>query len=102
MRAPIGTGEPRQQPQGAANGNASQVSHAPPGAGANRTSSTTKAHLTNVRFDELNISANTKRCVPTCVLNMRMGHHLLSISCKETVASESNSCRCSGSSESVA
>ena len=67
MRGPAGSSGPRQQPNGTATGNAGNSGNTLPAAGGNRTSSTTKAHLTNVRFDELNLSANTKRCVACCM-----------------------------------
>ncbi len=53
MRSSAANGGLPQQQQGAVNGSAAH---------GNRTSSTTKAHLTNVRFDALDVSNNTKRC----------------------------------------
>ncbi len=53
MRGSAANGGPPHQQHGVANGS---------GAHGNRTSSTTKAHLTNVRFDALDVSDNTKRC----------------------------------------
>ena len=60
MRGPAGGDGARSHQNNAANGtggHGTEARHA-----GNRTSSTTKAHLTNVRFDSLGISENTKRC----------------------------------------
>ena len=63
MRNPAAGDRPQLQQHGAANGSGGHAKEARAAAAGNRTSSTTKAHLTNVRFDGLDISANTKRCV---------------------------------------
>ena len=55
------SGTPSQH-HGAANGSGTHGGDARAAAAGNRTSSTTKAHLTNVRFDSLDVSNNTKRC----------------------------------------
>ena len=60
MRGPAASGGPPLQQHGAANGPGGHGGEARAAAG-NRTSSTTKAHLTNVRFDALDVSDNTKR-----------------------------------------